>query len=101
MNEIVCNMNAIPSAERELHGRRWNSLLAQKICSAELESGYRLLFPVSSENLVLLMEVVKNERLCCPFLHFQITLGSAGEAVSLELSGPEGTKELLASELHL
>ena len=63
--------------------------------------GYALTFPIHNETLALLMRVVANERLCCPFLHFTIEIASASEDMILTLTGPEGTKALLEHELGL
>ena len=63
--------------------------------------GYALTFRIQDNTLPLLISVVANERLCCPFLHFTIEIASASEDMILTLTGPEGTKALLEHELGL
>ena len=38
---------------------------------------------------------VELESRCCAFLDFEIRVESGGDRIALELSGPEGTKEML------
>jgi hypothetical protein len=95
---LACNLNAIPAEERDLHGQRWHTLLQSLSQLAPQEDGYRMSFPIQHETLSLMMQVVANERLCCPFLNFIIEIASASETVSLTLTGPEGTKALLQHE---
>ncbi len=98
---LVCKPNAIPSDERERHGERWAQLLGRLIGQHGLADGFCLTLPVDNDTLHLLMEVVANERLCCPFLRFTITLEPAASTATLTLTGPDGTRELLTAELGL
>ena len=52
-----------------------------------MEHGYR--FEVSSDpwSLARLGEFLGLERLCCPFLHFDLVVRSGGGPVTLEVSG--------------
>jgi hypothetical protein len=45
------------------------------------------------------MALIQVERLCCPFLRFDLTVPAAGP-VHLALTGPPGTRELLANWLE-
>lgn len=103
MNELplACNLNAIPADERTLHGQRWGALLQRLQQATPIDEGYRLWFPADNATLQLLMTVIANERLCCPFLSITIELAPAASDISLILSGPTGTRALLASELGL
>lgn len=47
MLEIACNMNAIPAAEREIHGQRWAQLLQLIAEVTYHDEGYRLTFPTT------------------------------------------------------
>ena len=40
------------------------------------------------------------ERLCCPFLRFDLTVDAPGKRAQLALSGPPGTREFLATWLE-
>lgn len=58
-----------------------------------------LTFSFSSEDEVLdkLIDFVKSERLCCDFLSF--TLSVTDDKATLELTGPDGTREFLEHEI--
>jgi hypothetical protein len=61
--------------------------------------GYVFRFAPSASQLAALAELIDLERQCCPFLRFQVTVEPAGGPVWLALTGPAGTRELLAHEL--
>jgi len=66
-----------------------------------LGEGYAFEFPPDDSLLQELAQVIVLERRCCPFLTFRLTVGSGGGPVTLELTGPAGTREFLESELKL
>jgi hypothetical protein len=63
----------------------------------EVPEGHRLRFTASEEILAMIVRTVEAERHCCRFLRFQITVEPDGGAISLELSGPPGTREFVAA----
>jgi hypothetical protein len=95
---IACSLTA-----PELQERR--STVLQKVRRAvidmkELEDGYSYTFPSTSEWLGELADLVELERQCCPFLQFRITIVANGGPLLLEMTGPEGTKDFLASTFN-
>jgi len=95
---LACVAGAISAAERPVHF----ALLQQLFGSVAQErnsvpKGYAFRFPVAA--LEDLARFVSNERKCCPFLDFEITVPSGAEAVWLRLAGPEGTQAFLDAEL--
>ena len=86
----------------ELAGRR-EALLpglaarAQRVARAE--HGYRLVFAPAPELLRAIADVVEAERHCCQFLRFELTVEAGLGAVSLTVTGPAGTQEMLAGLL--
>jgi len=72
------------------------NLMLEKV---ETDSGFKYKFDGSDKTLDLLYNFIKTERLCCSF--FVFTLTASGDATSawLELSGPEGTKDLIKHEI--
>ena len=74
-------------------------LLRRAEAHEELDNGHRLSFPASDETLALLAKAVTAERHCCQFLRFQITVEPGTGPVTLELTGPEGTREFMAALL--
>ena len=65
----------------------------------DVVSGHRLRFAASEEMLATIAQTVEAERQCCRFLRFQITVEPDGGPISLELSGPPGTREFIAGLL--
>jgi hypothetical protein len=85
-------------SDSELQQRRANYLdkvAAHLTGSEELENGFSFRFRLEDGFLQDLAEVVDLERQCCPFLTFRTILGAGETSVVLELTGPEGTKEMV------
>jgi len=70
-------------------------LVVQRV---ETANGVRYSFNDSDSTIDLLTNFIKTERLCCSFFEFNLIVGQAEGFVSLELSGPEGTKDFIESE---
>jgi hypothetical protein len=60
-----------------------------------LERGYRMRFTPRPGLLEEIAEVVEQERGCCQFLKFQITVEPSNGPIYLEVTGPTGTREML------
>ena len=67
----------------------------------EIPGGHRLFFDSSTTTLALITKAVDAERQCCRFLRFQITVEPDGGPVSLELTGPSGTRDFVSALLEL
>ena len=97
MNDLPVACTLSPDA---LSARR-QGLLTALLRSAEhhdeLANGHRLSFTATDETLALIMKTVSADRQCCQFLQFQITVAPGGGSVTLELTGPEGTREFLSA----
>jgi hypothetical protein len=61
----------------------------------ELPDGYRLLLPNEDGQLRRIADFVELESRCCAFLDFEIALAARADDVSLTLTGPEDTKDIL------
>jgi hypothetical protein len=96
---IACTLS--PDDLRE----RREGLLADLLRRADhrelTAEGLRVRFPAESEVLAAIVRIVDAERQCCRFLRFGITVEPDGGPISLELSGPDGTREFIASLLDL
>lgn len=66
----------------------------------EFANGHRLSFAATDETLAIILKAVTAERQCCEFLQFQITIEPGGGPVTLELTGPQGTREFLSAMLE-
>ena len=96
---LACVPGAIPAAERPAHFALAAELFGAVQERRPLEEGYA--FRWGAERLERVMRFVMNERLCCPFLHFRITVSPADGPIWLRLSGPPGTRAFLDAELRL
>lgn len=81
--------------------RREATLLADLksalVASEELEDGYAFRVPGEKKWLALVADLIIAERDCCPFLTFQLTAEPQMGALTLRVTGPDGTKEFLKS----
>jgi hypothetical protein len=57
-------------------------------------------FAPSGDTIVLIARVVEAERHCCRFLRFGMTVEPDGGPVSLDLTGPAGTRDFLSALLE-
>lgn len=82
----------------QLKSRR-NELLPGLIKRAsevtDLENGIQMRFESSAGLLAELVQVIDQERTCCSFLRFKLTIEPATGPITFEVTGPPGTRELL------
>ena len=62
-----------------------------------LASGYKLVFDLDEPTFREATDLILAESRCCGFLEFRLTVQPAHKLLALEISGPAGTKEFLAS----
>ncbi len=102
-NEVIIACQRDAGAFRAEEGNRYQMVREEINRNAEefeeLSGGYGVRFPMNKETLVVLVDFIALERLCCAFLDFVIRVDSGSEHVWLELTGGEGVKEFLAAEL--
>ena len=96
---IVCTLS--PDA---LSARR-QGLLSQLLLHAEgrelLPDGLRLRFGSSGETLTSIAKAVEAERHCCRFLRFTLIVEPDEGPFTLDLTGPQGTREFVAALLDM
>ncbi len=96
---IACTLS--PEA-LETRRRGLLSELLQRAPSHEFTAdGLRLVFDADGDTLAQIAQVVNAERLCCRFLRFAVTVEPGGGPISLELSGPAGSREFIAALIDL
>lgn len=96
-NEFTCKL-----ATPELQERKatiFRRLREQVLERKELENGYAFRFPGTDRVLDLLTEFIKTERICCEFFIFTLSISGDSTEICLELTGPEGVNEFIASGL--
>jgi hypothetical protein len=97
-------MNSLPIAcsltSAELQVRRRTVL--EKLRGAvleveELADGFAYSFSAEGNRFNELADMIDLERQCCPFLQFSVTVTAGHGPLTLEITGPEGTKDFLLS----
>lgn len=96
---IVCTLSA-----QELRARQ-EGALRELVSSAEeitgIKEGCRLRFRPVGGLLPRLAEFVEQERQCCLFLSFALTVEPDAGPIQLTITGPEGTGEFLREAFQL
>jgi hypothetical protein len=93
---LACNIKAINAQQRPRYNNLVSRLRAAMRDRSELRDGYEYALDSAKITLPEVAEWITLERLCCPFLNFQIEV--AGETWRLTLRGPDGTKAILGAE---
>jgi len=94
---IACKLTSLELQQRK--ATVISSLKRQMVAKKELPDGYRYQFQGTDVLLDELLDFIKTERMCCDF--FQFTLQIAGDASEtwLNITGPEGAKDFIKTEL--
>jgi hypothetical protein len=90
---IVCTLD-----DDELRDRRTGQLpelLRRAVERAAIADGYRWRFAPGAGLLAEIFALIEAERKCCRFLRFVVTVESDLGPISLEITGPAGTREFL------
>ena len=96
---LACDLDAIPAGERNTHQTTSGSLFAAVLEVQELPDGYAFRLPAEAAMVRQVAAYIANERLCCPFFRFELTVDSGEGPLWLRLTGGAGVKEFLAAEL--
>jgi hypothetical protein len=99
--EIVyaCNPYALDKEQRARYGNLTKQLIAGKQAVNELSDGYEIRYPANPQNIKDVAEFITYERLCCPFLNFEMAVEA--ENLFLRLKGGEGVKEFIKMEFGI
>jgi hypothetical protein len=96
-NDIPIQCTLTDDEFRERERNVISRLIPSVVERVETPDGYSFRFPSADGFLADLHEFILLERKCCPFLDFKLSVGRGGGDVMLELSGPPGAKEFIAS----
>ncbi|HEX8137180.1 MAG TPA: hypothetical protein VF544_06280 [Pyrinomonadaceae bacterium] len=95
---IACDMTALDGAQRERQKLLMKRLRASVEETLPLPEGYAFRLPVEAETILFAAEFITIERLCCPFLTFELEVGPAESPLWLRLTGGAGAKEFIEAE---
>ena len=98
---VACNWAALTAEqqERQLSLHRQLSADVQEV--RELADGYAYRHSPDGAVLVAIAEFVANERLCCPFFEFGITVERDGGPVWFRITGEGEAKRVLEAEMSV
>lgn len=97
---IACTPTAMTEEQRERYKELKTEMAKSHQETVELSNGYAFRFPTETSQILQLAEFISLERLCCPFLNFELRV-EAGDSVWLQLTGDEGTKGVLKENFSL
>lgn len=92
-------MTAIAANERPVHLEKSRELFLEVREMRELSDGYQFRFNDEANLLKRVADFVALEKLCCPFLRFEIEVEAESGPVWLRLTGREGVKEFIREEI--
>jgi len=94
---LACRLTTPELRERE----RWlvTSLGPATEAIEAVPGGYAVTFRGDGEVIARVAELIGLERICCPFLQFDLRIPPDEGAILLTLTGPEGTIEFLDATL--
>ena len=96
---VACNWAALTAEQRERQQALLGQLREDVKEVRELDDGYAFGHSPDSAVLLTIAEFVANERLCCPFFEFGITLERDGGPVWLRITGEGEAKHVLEAEM--
>ncbi len=67
----------------------------------ELKDGYSYKFSGSDEVVAKLNEFIKTEKECCDFLSFNLVVSKDKSTAWLEITGAEGVKDFIKTEIEM
>lgn len=67
----------------------------------ELKDGYSYKFVGSDDVVAKLNEFIKTEKECCDFLSFNLVITKDKSAAWLEITGAEGVKDFIKTEIEM
>jgi hypothetical protein len=98
---LACNANAFDATQRVRYGELKRALLPRAAQITDLENGLEIAHEADAQTILELAEFATLERLCCPFLTFNLEIAPNQSGSKLTLTGPDGTATFLRHELGI
>ena len=96
---IACTLS--PLELRAQRDELLPGLVAHAFQRVRLPRGMRFIFGATAKRLRQLDAVVQLEKRCCAFLEFTVAVSPGGGALTLDVTGPDGTEAFLESLLDV
>jgi hypothetical protein len=101
MTGFYCNVEAFTKEERVKYNELTAKLKTARTVTRELPDGYSFELDPKQVSLAEVAEWVADERKCCPFFTFEISLAGETGSLTLNLKGREGVKPFIRMEFHV
>ena len=98
---IMCVLGSLDAKQLERHQELRQQLREKTQEVRELANGYALRLPAENGMILSVAEFITLERMCCPFFSFEFEVGREEGSLWLKLTGREGVKEFLKSQLEV
>ena len=92
---VACTLS--PAALKARRENLLHALLRRANERRELPDGFRLMFAAEENLLSEIARTVDAERQCCRFLRFTVSVEPDDGPITLDLTGPAGTRDFLAA----
>jgi hypothetical protein len=96
---FACDMSAIAGDQRGKHLLNLGTIFQAVEKFTELPDGYSFRLQNKADILIPAAHFIELERKCCPFFGFRLEVEREGGAVWLSLTGREGVKPFIMSEI--
>jgi hypothetical protein len=97
MSELPIACTLPPDALRQRRDELLPGLVRRAEVCERLATGVRLRYAPSADVLADIVKMIEAERQCCRFLRFELSFAPDLGPITLEVTGPAGTTEFLAS----
>jgi hypothetical protein len=98
---LACNANAFTPEQRARYGELKRGLLPRASSILDVPNGLEMTHDADTQTILELAEFATLERLCCPFLTFNLEIAPNDAGSKLTLTGPDGTSSFLRHELGI
>lgn len=97
-SRLVCDLSALTAEQRTTRAALARQIFSLVRERRELPDGFEFRLEAGSDRAAI-QQWAALEKRCCPFLEFTIDESDAGGVIWLRLSGADGAKDFLRSEL--
>lgn len=96
---VACDLGVFDGEEKRRQRTTLETVRAGVREVEELADGYAFKFDKDPAMLVALAQFIALESRCCAFLNFQLDVKAGASEVALRLTGGDGAKEFLRTEI--
>lgn len=95
---IACDLSVLDDPKE--HDRRSNALFGDREELRRIKGGYALRYPGTMDYAKRILDFIRHERQCCPFLTFEIAFEPEGRGIWLYFGGDERVETYLTHQFE-